>query len=51
MNENLKDLFARLAAPFHPNDIEWRAGATNAEKTKSAGTGLHHLPSRDGSPG
>lgn len=35
MNENLQDLFTRLSAPFHPNDIEWRAGATNSDKTKS----------------
>ncbi len=35
MNENLKDIFARLAAPFHPDDIEWRAGATNSDKTKA----------------
>ena len=35
MNENTKDLFARLAAPFHPDDIEWRAGATNADKSKA----------------
>ncbi len=37
MNDNLnyKDIFARLAAPFNPEDIEWRAGATNAEKTKA----------------
>ena len=35
MNENLKDLFARLAAPFHPSDLEWRAGATNSEKSKA----------------
>ena len=35
MNENPKDLFTRLATPFHPNDIEWRAGATNADKTKA----------------
>jgi len=35
MNENLKDLFARLSAPFQPQDIEWRAGATNSDKTKA----------------
>jgi hypothetical protein len=35
MNENTKDLFTRLAAPFHPDDIEWRAGATNADKSKA----------------
>ena len=34
-NPNLKDLFARLAQPFHPDDIEWRAGATNNDKTKA----------------
>ena len=35
MNENLKDLFARLAAPFHPQDLEWRTGAANADKTRA----------------
>ena len=35
MNDNLKDLFARLAEPFAPDDLEWRAGATNADKTKA----------------
>ena len=37
MNDNLnyEGIFARLAAPFHPDDIEWRVGATNAEKTKA----------------
>lgn len=35
MNENLKDLFAKLAKPFKPSDIEWRAGATTADKTKA----------------
>ena len=34
-NTNYPELFARLAEPFHPDDIEWRAGATNAEKTKA----------------
>lgn len=34
-NLNLKEMFARLAAPFNPEDIEWRAGVTNAEKTKA----------------
>jgi len=34
-NPNLKDIFNALAAPFHPKDIEWRAGATNADKTKA----------------
>ena len=35
MNENLQDLFARLRTPFHPSDLEWRAGATNSEKTRA----------------
>ena len=37
MNEtqNLKEIFARLADPFHPEDIEWRAGATNGDKSKA----------------
>src|SRR5512135_1254515 len=34
-NLNLKDIFARLSEPFNPGDIEWRAGATNADKTKA----------------
>ena len=32
---NYRDIFARLAAPFHPDDIEWRAGATNSDKNKA----------------
>lgn len=35
MNATLKDLFARLAEPFNPQDLEWRAGATNSDKTKA----------------
>lgn len=34
-NPNFKDIFNALTAPFHPKDIEWRAGATNADKTKA----------------
>jgi len=41
---NLKDIFARLAIPFNPEDIEWRAGATNADKTKALA--LTYLTSR-----
>lgn len=37
MNDNLnyEVIFARLSAPFHPEDLEWRAGATNADKNKA----------------
>jgi hypothetical protein len=34
-NPNTKDIFTRLATPFHPDDIEWRAGATNNDKNKA----------------
>ena len=34
-NHNQNDVFTRLAAPFHPDDLEWRAGATNGDKTKA----------------
>ena len=33
--DDIAMLFARLATPFHPEDIEWRAGATNADKSKA----------------
>lgn len=28
------DILARLAAPFSPEQIDWRAGSTNADKTR-----------------
>jgi hypothetical protein len=31
----METVFTQLANPFDPNDIEWRAGATNKEKTKA----------------
>jgi len=31
----MADIFTLLAAPFSPNDLEWRPGATNADKTKA----------------
>jgi hypothetical protein len=34
-NHNQNNIFAQLAAPFHPDDLEWRAGATNGDKTKA----------------
>lgn len=30
-----QNIFTRLAAPFNPSDLEWRAGATNQDKTKA----------------
>ena len=38
MNDNgnfNKETFAQLATPFQPEDLEWRAGATNSDKTKA----------------
>jgi len=38
MNENKvnkNEIFVHLAEPFHPDDLEWRAGATNADKSKA----------------
>jgi hypothetical protein len=37
MNDSLntKEIFTRLAMPFASSDIEWRAGATNADKTRA----------------
>lgn len=31
----MTELFAKLARPFAPDEIEWRAGATNRDKTKA----------------
>lgn len=39
-----KDMFDKLAAPFPAEDIEWRAGATNAEKT--SGLALAYITAR-----
>ena len=30
-----QNTFTRLAAPFNPSDLEWRAGATNQDKTQA----------------
>ena len=30
-----QNTFTRLAAPFKFSDLEWRAGATNQDKTKA----------------
>ena len=30
-----QNTFTRLAAPFNPSDLEWRAGASNQDKTKA----------------
>ena len=30
-----QNTFTKLAAPFNPSDLEWRAGATNQDKTKA----------------
>ncbi len=40
----MTDIFALLAAPFNPSDLEWRPGATNADKTKALA--LTYLTSR-----
>jgi len=40
----MSDIFTLLAAPFSPADLEWRPGATNADKTKALA--LTYLTSR-----
>lgn len=39
------DIFARLAAPFPPDRVSWRVGATNKDKTK--GMALAYIDARD----
>jgi hypothetical protein len=31
----MSSIFSRLAEPFDPSDLEWRPGATNADKTRA----------------
>lgn len=38
------EIMKDLQAPFHPDDIEWRVGATNADKTK--GIALAYVTNR-----
>lgn len=40
----MTDIFAKLAAPFAPSDIEWRVGHTNANKDK--GMALAYIDAR-----
>lgn len=40
----MSDMMARLAAPFRPEQIDWRVGSTNKEKTK--GMALAYIDSR-----
>lgn len=40
----VKDLTEKLQAPFHPDDIEWRVGATNSDKSK--GLALAYVTNR-----
>lgn len=40
----MNDMFAKLAAPFAPSDIEWRVGHTNGDKTK--GMALAYIDAR-----
>ena len=39
------DIFGRLKAPFHPDKVSWRVGATNKDKTK--GMALAYIDARD----
>lgn len=41
----MNDLFDKLAAPFDPDQISWRVGSTNQDKTK--GLALAYLDARD----
>ena len=40
----MTDILKRLAAPFRPDQIDWRIGATNKDKTK--GMALAYVDSR-----
>jgi hypothetical protein len=44
-DEAVADLFARLAAPFQPDEIRWRVGATTKDKKK--GLALAYIDARD----
>jgi len=44
MSQDLKAIFAALAAPFPSTDIEWRAGSTN--KAKTSALALAYITSR-----
>ena len=39
-----KEIFEKLSEPFEPDEVEWRIGNTNADKTK--GTALAYLTAR-----
>lgn len=41
---NAKEIMVRLAAPFSPDEIEWRIGSTNKDKTK--GLALAYVSNR-----
>lgn len=41
----MSNVFEQLSAPFNPNDVSWRVGPTNKEKTK--GMALAFLNARD----
>lgn len=41
---NSQDIAKELAKPFHPDDIEWRVGSTNADKTR--GLALAYVTNR-----
>lgn len=45
MTTQLDDMFARLRAPFLPDQVSWRIGATNANK--SQGLALAYIDARD----
>lgn len=40
----MTDIFAKLAAPFKPSEVDWRVGSTNADKTK--GMALAYIDAR-----
>lgn len=40
----MQDMEAKLKAPFHPDDIEWRVGSTSKDKTK--GMALAYVTNR-----
>lgn len=44
MNKSMEQIMQELQAPFPPEDIEWRVGSTNKEKTK--GLALAYVTNR-----
>ena len=44
MNKSIKEIYKELQAPFKEEDLEWKVGATNKEKTM--GLALFYVQAR-----